>query len=106
MNEHEKYEAWNAELYEGLRDNMPEFAGKATGEGDFENVGFAVGAAYDPEGNNGGMIVGITITDQDSPRKGKHAQLYPNWRYDDPEQVARDAIAAYVKLREPWAYPT
>lgn len=100
MNEHEKYEAWKAELYEALRDNMPEFAGKATGDGDFEKVGFAVGAAYEPEGERGGMIVAVTITDQDSPRKGKHSQIEGNWRNDDPEKVARDAIAAYLKLRE------
>jgi|GEM_PF-5523192 hypothetical protein len=100
MNEHDRYEAWKAELYEALRDNMPEFAGKPTGDtGDFEKVGFALGAAYGEPGKNGGMIVAITITDQNSPRKGKHKQIEANWRNDDPEKVATDAIAAYIKLR-------
>jgi len=86
MNDHEQYEAWKAELYETLRDNIPEFAGKATGDGDFEKLRFAVGAAYEPEGKRGGMIVVITITDQDSPRKGKRTQLYPNWRTTTPRK--------------------
>lgn len=99
MTEHEKYEAWKAQVYKALRDNAPEFAGKPTDEsGDFENVGFHLGAAYGEVGKNGGMIVGVTITDQQSPRKGKHVQVEGNWRKDDPEKLARDAIAAYVKL--------
>lgn len=102
MNEHDEYEAWKDQLYEALRDDAPEFAGEVSGQdGDFKNVGFHLGAAYGETGKNGGMIVGITITDQDSPRKGKHTQVEGNWRNDDPDKVARDAIAAYVKLREP-----
>lgn len=102
MNEHDECDAWKDQVYEALRDNAPEFAGEASGRnGDFKNVGFHIGAAFGEAGKRGGMIVGITITDQQSTGKGKHVQVEGNWREDDPVEVARDAIAAYVKLRGP-----
>jgi hypothetical protein len=99
MNEHDEFEAWKAEVYEALRDNVPEFVGaESGGDGQFKNVGFHIGAAYDADGERGDMIVRITITDQDSPRKGKHTQIEGNWREDVAEQVATKAIAAYIRL--------
>ena len=101
MNEHEQYEAWKDQVYEALRDNVPEFAGKASGDkGNFEKAGFQVGAAYGHDGTRGDTIVTVTITDRESSRKGKQTQVEGNWRNDDPEKVATNAIAAYVKLRE------
>lgn len=101
MDKHEQYEAWTAECYEALRDNMPEFAGKATNDkGGFENVGFHVGADYGDTGKRGGMIVAITLLDPGKVGKGRHVQVTGNWHWDDPEKVAMNAIAAYIALRE------
>jgi hypothetical protein len=101
MNEHDQYEAWIAELYDALRDNMPDAAGQARGKtGDFEKVGFHVGADYGAAGQNGGVIVAITLMDPERSGRGTHKQVAADWRRDDPNEVARDAIAAYVKLRE------
>jgi hypothetical protein len=100
MNEHDECEAWKDQVYEALRDDAPEFAGEASSgqEGDFKNVGFHIAAAYGEAGERGGMIVGITVTDQESPSKGKHTQVEGNWRNDDPEVVAEDTVAAYINL--------
>ena len=101
MNKHEQYEAWIAECYEALRDNMPEFAGKPTDKrGDFENVGFHLGADYGDVGKHGAIIVAFSLKGPKKSGKGKQQQVKGNWHWDDPEKVATAAIAAYIKLRE------
>jgi hypothetical protein len=84
-----------------LRDDMPELAGKALAEdGQFENVGFHARAADGEEGKAGGVIVAVTITDRETPDKGKQVQVMGNWHWDDPIKVAQNAIGAYLKLRD------
>lgn len=101
MNKHQQYEAWAAELYETLRDDMPELAGKVLdNDGQFENVGFHVRAAYGEEGKHGGVIVAVSVTDRESAAKSKQVQVQGNWHWDDPVDVAHNAIAAYLKLRD------
>lgn len=96
----ERYEAWKADLCTALRANAPVVAGEALdGSGSFENVGFHVAAADGDDGKRGGVTVGITLTDPNGVGKGKHRQVPGNWRKDDAVDIARDSIAAYLKLR-------
>jgi hypothetical protein len=102
MSEHGDFEAWKDQVYLELRDRAPVFgAGRALGEGNFEKVGFHMGAAYGEAGDKGGMLIGITITD-DNPERGKHVQVECNWRTDSPAKAARSAIEAYVRLKHPY----
>jgi hypothetical protein len=101
VNKQQQYAAWTAELYETLRDDMPELAGKALAKnGQFEKVGFHAAAAHGEEGKHGGVIAAITITDAESPAKGSQVQVQGNWHWDDPVEVAHNALAASLKFQQ------
>jgi hypothetical protein len=100
MNTHEEYEAWNAQVYEEIRDNAPESAGEPLGaDGEFRNVGFHIGAADGNVVKGGGVLIAVTITNQDSVLKGKHTQILANLRNDNHGTIATEAIATYIRLR-------
>ena len=100
MDDHDKYVAWQARFYESVRATVPEHAGRTLdGRGDFENVGFHMGAAYGREGDAGGVIIALSLKPCDSFGQQLQKQLTANWRNDGPESVAKQAIDMYIRLR-------
>lgn len=96
-----RYEDWKAELHKALRGSevLRDFAGEPLDDdGRFEKAEFQVSATD----GNGGVIVTVTLTDASRTGAGKQRQVSGNWRKDDAIEVADDAIASYVELREEW----
>lgn len=72
--------------------------GAYQGAGDFENVGFAFGAAYPPQGSADWAVCGITL--KSGFRSGRHRQVYFKWKDypDNPSTLADGIVEQYQRF--------
>ncbi len=101
--QHQAYVAWLAGAFAAIRDAVPEQdAGKWTGiDGDYKNVVFQISAAEKPEGDDGKMVVQISLTRSAPPTLKRLAFVECNWRTDSEVDVAKKTVVAYVGLLRP-----
>jgi hypothetical protein len=95
------YKPWRAQLFATLKDNIDSDAGRLLdGEGEYENVGFGVAAAYKPRGDKGYVLMVINLLT--GVGRARQVTIESNWRWGDPAKVAAEAIANYHDLRSKW----
>jgi hypothetical protein len=92
------YWDWRSRAFSAIREYIaPEDAGaRLKVDADFEKVVFQISAGDKPEGNDGKVLVTISLTQRSSGRQRK--VLERKWRDDFAVNVARDAIAAHKEL--------